>query len=291
MEADVIVRSTGSSYTLPAKCHVADEAEAKDRERDAHGGVAACDHVLLVGAGAEGIELAGEIKTVWPGKQVTIVDAADDVLGGRFKPQLRAELRRQLAALGVELILGSPLRQLPVVPVGVRSPIEVATATGRSISADIWFKCFGMAPSSDYLGGSLAGARRADGFIEVTPLLQVKGHDNVFALGDVSTASEAKFASFASKFQSEVVVANVRALLADGETKTYEPFPEALIVPIGPFGGAGQLPGQDELAPAEVVREMKGRDLAVDSYAAQFGYPLEQRRHDAGAVLEADAAG
>lgn len=291
LEADVIVLSTGSSYPFPAKCHVADGAEAKQRVRHAHGELAACDHVLLVGAGAVGIELAGEIKSVWPDKRVTIVDSADDVLGGRFKPQLRVELRRQLAELGVEVVLGSPLSQLPAAPVGVRSPIVVATATGQSISADIWFKCFGVVPSSDYLGGSLAGARRADGFIEVNPLLQVKGHDNVFALGDVSTASESKFASYASRFQSEVVVANVRAVLAGGETQTYQPFPEALIVPIGPFGGAAQMPGQDELAPAEVVREMKGRDLAVDSYAARFGYALEEGWHDARAVIEADAAG
>ena len=190
----------------------------------------------------------------------------------------------------MEVVLGNPLRQMPAVPVGVRSPIVVVTATGRSISADIWFKCFGMAPSSGYLGGSLAGARRADGFIEVNPLLQVKGHENVFALGDVSTASEAKFAAYASKFQSKVVVANVRSLLAGGETQTYQPFPDALIVPLGPFGGAAQIPGQNDLAPAEAVRDMKGRDLAVDGYAAQFGYPLEEGWRDSGALLEADAA-
>lgn len=290
LEADVIVLATGSSYPFPAKSEVTDGVEAKQRVRHAHRELAASNHVLLVGAGAVGIELAGEIKSVWPDKQVTIVDSADDVLGGRFKVQLRNQLRRQLAELGVEVVLGSSLAQLPDAPVGVRSPIVVTTATGTSISADIWFKCFGVAPSSDYLGGSLADARRADGFIEVNSLLQVKGHVNVFALGDVSTASEAKFAAYASKFQSKVVVANVRSLLDGGETQTYQPFPDALIVPIGPFGGAAQIPGQDDPAPAEAVREMKGRDLAVDGYAAQFGYPLEPGLRDAGAVLEADAA-
>ena len=65
------------------------------------------------GAGAVGIELAGEIKAVWPSKQVTLVDVADDVLGGPFRPELRAELRRQLAELGVQVLLGSPLRAEP----------------------------------------------------------------------------------------------------------------------------------------------------------------------------------
>ena len=96
----------------------------------------------------------------------------------------------------------------------------------------------------------------------------------MFALGDVSTASEAKFASFASKFQSEVVVANVRALLADGETKTYEPFPEALIVPIGPFGGAGQVPGQDGLAPATTSPDLADHASVGERRPARPGAEL-----------------
>ena len=51
---------------------------------------------LLLGAGPVGVELAGEIHAAWPDKAVTIVDVADDVLGGRFSGELRAELRRQL---------------------------------------------------------------------------------------------------------------------------------------------------------------------------------------------------
>lgn len=34
---------------------------------------------------------SGEIKAVWPGKQVTLVDVADDVLGERYRPDLKAE--------------------------------------------------------------------------------------------------------------------------------------------------------------------------------------------------------
>lgn len=113
LEADVTVLSTGSNYPFPAKCDAADGAEAKQRVRRARNELAAADHVLLVGAGPVGIEFAGEIKSVWPGKRVTLVDAADDILGGRYKPELRAELRRQLTELGVDISLGSPLQQLP----------------------------------------------------------------------------------------------------------------------------------------------------------------------------------
>src|SRR6266567_3642271 len=85
--ADYVVLATGSAYPFPAKSN-AHEA-------------------------AVGIELAGEIVAKWPNKHVTLLDFADDVLGDRFRPDLRAELRKQLLDLGVELVLGEGLRELP----------------------------------------------------------------------------------------------------------------------------------------------------------------------------------
>ncbi len=275
LQADVIVLSTGSSYPFPAKYDGTDGADAKRRVQLAHAELAKSDRILIVGAGAVGIELAGEIKHVWPEKVVTVVDSAHDVLNGRFELRLRQELRRQLSSLGVDLVLGSPAQHLPSAPVGTRAAINLRTADGRSVEADIWFRCFGVSPASDYLGGSLAGARRADGFIEVDSALRVKGQAKVFALGDVSTANEHKLAAAALQ-QSAVVVANVRSFLHGGNLTHYRPAPEGIAIPIGPFGGAAQLPGSQELAPAEFVREMKGRDLGVDRFSAQFGYTLEQ---------------
>lgn len=41
----------------------------------------------------------GEIRAVWPDKHVILLDLADDVLGARFRPDLKAERRRQLTAV------------------------------------------------------------------------------------------------------------------------------------------------------------------------------------------------
>jgi hypothetical protein len=49
------------------------------------------------------------------------------------------------------------------------------TQSGAELTADIWFRCYGVAPASDYLAGVLAAARRPDGFVEVTPELRVAG--------------------------------------------------------------------------------------------------------------------
>ena len=109
-----------------------------------------------------------------------------------------------------------------------------------------------------------------EGFIEVDPHLRVLGFENVFALGDVSTA-DAKMAGFAG-MQAAVVASNVTALISgSGELQTYESLGPVIAVTVGPEGGAGQLPGQEGVAGPEVIAQAKGRTMMVDRYADILG--------------------
>ena len=67
----------------------------------------------ILGAGPAGLELAGEIKSFHPDKQVVIADIAPDILAGPYDQALRDELRRQLDALGIELRLGRRAARAP----------------------------------------------------------------------------------------------------------------------------------------------------------------------------------
>ena len=268
---DYLVLATGSGYPFPAKPDLPGTEAAHGKVRSTHAALAAAGRVLLLGAGPVGIELAGEIKAVWPGKQVTLVDVASDVLGERYRADLKAELRRQLTGLGAELLLGSPLRAEPPTAAGELGTFTVTTQAGAEVTADIWFRCYGVAPASDYLAGGLAVARRPDGFVEVTPELLVAGQDQVFALGDVSAADQNKGAGAAGR-QAPVVAGNIRArITGDGELAQYQPPPASIIVPIGPDGGAGQRAGSEDLVPAETVAQLKGRDMMVQRFAELLG--------------------
>ena len=83
----------------------------------------------------------------------------------------------------------------------------MTTRAGARVSADVWFRCYGVTPVSDYLAGTLAAARDADGFVAVNEL--VPGQDRVFALGDVSGADH-KMAGAAGR-QAAVAAGNIRA--------------------------------------------------------------------------------
>ncbi|HEV7679904.1 MAG TPA: FAD-dependent oxidoreductase [Candidatus Dormibacteraeota bacterium] len=268
--ADYVVLATGSRYPFPAKSDLLDSARTQQQVARVHSALSGADRVLLLGAGPVGIELAGEIRNTWPDKSIVLLDVADQVLVGPFNPELKAELRRQLAEFRVDVVLGSPLLQPPPTEPGELGTFTVTTKAGTDVTADIWFRCYGVVPNSDYLGDALKPARRADGFIEVGPTLQVSGQPSVFVVGDISTA-DAKLAG-AARRQADVIIANINALAGGRSDLTeYQRVGAVIAVPIGPTGGAGQLPGSDDVVGRETISDLKGRDLMVDHFAQLFG--------------------
>ncbi|KND23650.1 NAD(P)/FAD-dependent oxidoreductase [Streptomyces acidiscabies] len=272
IDADYVVLATGSSYPYPAKPDTEDSADSVLRHADTRAELAAASRVLLLGAGPVGLELAGEITEQWPRTEVVVVDPAEDVLGGRYLPELRGALREQLAERGVRLELGSALTAMPPVAPGVREAFSVTTEAGTRIEADLWFRCYGMAPLSDMLRGGLAAARRGDGHVEVDEHLRVAGASTVFAIGDVTAVPEPKRSKAASE-HAVVVAANIRALAAGtSPERTYLPGADAVLVPLGSTGGASQVPGPNGpvvLGAAE-TSGYKGADLLLGRFAQLF---------------------
>jgi NADH dehydrogenase FAD-containing subunit len=269
LEPDFLVLATGSAYPFPAKDDEPDTETARARYREAHEALLAANRVLLIGAGPAGLELAGEIKAFFPEKHVTIAAASPDVLPGPYDQALRDELRRQLDELGVELRLGVRLRDLPASPPATLAPVVVTTESGEELHADIWYRAFGVDLRTAYLRGALAEARDEGGYIRVDEHLRVHGQDAVFAVGDITDADR-NMAGMAT-MEAKLLAGNIRTLITgEGDLAAYEPYPTAIVVPLGPEGGAGQLPGQEGVAGAEMVAGIKGRDMGVANYTSLF---------------------
>lgn len=269
IEADYIVLATGSSYPFPAKIDVLDSGAAATKLRTTREALAQADGALLLGAGPAGLELAGEIRTVWPDKAVTIVDPAGDILSGRYPDELRHELRRQLAELDIELILGTSLAEQPPSEPAEAKTFTVTTHSGTQVTADIWFRCYGIVPSSGYLAGALSAARQANGHVEVTDELRLPGQERVFAIGDLTALPETKMAKAAGE-HAEVVAANILALESGEPLRAYTPAAQAIALPLGPYGGASYVEGMGVLG-AEQTSQIKGADLRIGAYAELFG--------------------
>jgi NADH dehydrogenase FAD-containing subunit len=268
--ADYVVLASGSTHRYPAKIDVLDSAAGIAKLRGTHDQLALSPRVLLLGAGPVGLELAGEIKATWPGKAVTIIDRGAELMPGAFPEEFRTELRAQLAALGVSVRLGTSLRDLPPGAPGQAGEFTVTTASGTAVTADIWFACYGAAPAAGYLTGELRGALRPDGHVAVTPQLRVAGQSAVFAIGDITALPEQKMARAAQK-HAEVVAANIRALISGGEPRaTYQPAPDAIVLPLGPEGGVTYAPGVGVLG-AGPTAQLKSGHLFVHVYQELLG--------------------
>ncbi|MET7992206.1 FAD-dependent oxidoreductase [Amycolatopsis sp. NPDC005232] len=265
---DFLVLATGSTYPFPAKSDHDKIGKAQDRYRRAHQELDRADRVLLLGAGPVGIELAGEISARWPEKKVTIVDPVDDVLAGRFRQDLRDELRRLALEAGVELVLGHGLSAPPPGAPGVHAPFSVSTAGGAVIEADIWYQCYGVTRQTGYVTGALAEAKTSSGAIRVTDQMRVVGQETVFAVGDIAEIGENR--AYLASVQAEVAAANIRRqITGDGQVSAFTEPPDFIVVPFGPDQGSGQLAGNEDLAESGFVIDVKGKELMI-GYAQEL---------------------
>ncbi|MET9859433.1 FAD-dependent oxidoreductase [Streptomyces smyrnaeus] len=271
--ADYMVLATGSSYAYPAKPGSDSIDEAIADLRRTHEEVRRSESVLILGAGPVGLELAGEIKEVWPDKRVTVVDPAAELLPG-FQPEVVADLRGQLDARGIEVRLGTALEAPPTTNPGRAGGFTVTTTGGEELAGDIWFRAFGTRTNSDYLTDGKLTTLTPQGQVPVTEFLNVKGYEHVYAVGDITDVAEAKMAGYAMQ-HAEVVAQNITAHLnGKGPTDTYRPLPFPMILlPLGPTGGVGQLPSPEGplVAPTEMVSDYKGSDLFTARFIGQFG--------------------
>ncbi|MEU7872795.1 FAD-dependent oxidoreductase [Dactylosporangium sp. NPDC049140] len=277
VDAGYVVLATGSGYTYPAKPNDASTsiAEQLDDLRATHKELRGAARVLILGAGPVGLELAGEIKEVWPDKHVVIVDRADRLLPG-FLPEVRDDLRHRLDELGIELRLGTTLTAPPATEPGRAGRVEVTTGQGDEIGADIWFRAFGVRINTDYLADGRLTTLTEHATVPVDEHLNVRGYEHIYAIGDIVALPDPKMASYAMT-HAEVVVDNIRAQLAGGRPEAvYTPAPERrILLPLGTRTGVGQLPTPDGVAAAtaETVCERKGADLFTARFAARFDRP------------------
>jgi NADH dehydrogenase len=155
---------------------------------------------VVVGAGATGVEMAGQIaelahrtlkdnfRHIDPTRsRVVLLDAAPSVLGS-FGERLSAIATRQLAAIGVEVRLGMKV-------VGVDATgIDVVDEEGRQQRIDSMCKMWAAGVTANPLGaqvaaGSGAGTDRT-GRVQVEPDCSLPGHPEVFVVGDLMALDE-----------------------------------------------------------------------------------------------------
>ncbi|MGX9855637.1 NAD(P)/FAD-dependent oxidoreductase [Limimaricola variabilis] len=270
--ATQVVVATGSGNAAPFKPKGDDIAAFRAENARIHALLKAAKSVAIVGAGAVGTELAGEIAHAMPGKRITLISDQPRLFPDK-PATLGAGLAKKLQRAGVQLILGQRAQNLESLSEPYAGSLRLAG--GSEHEFDLIFPVLGSRANSDLLQ-ALPGAQTSSaGRIKVDPWLRPASFPNVFAAGDVADAGDAMTIVATSRQLPWLR----RTLLGLGkgksleEMKPYAPWGEKspLLVPLGPRRGSsflGIMTVGDLL-----TRKMKGEDLFVKKYRNLLGQP------------------
>lgn len=272
VEADQIVVATGSGNAMPFKPQGADIAGLKADNQRIHQQLKAAKSIGIVGAGAVGTELAGEIAFAMPDKKVTLI-SSDDALFPTMPSKLGISIAAKLRKAGVALILGQMAENLKSMTEPYAGALQLAD--GSQHDFDLIFPVIGSRANSELLE-TLAGVEKSTANrIKVDPWMRPSALPNVFAAGDVADVGDAMTIVAASR-QLPWLKAALSGL-AQGKTvediKPYKPWGSKapILVPLGPKQGnsfLGLFTAGDFL-----TSKMKGMDLFLKKYAKLLNQP------------------
>jgi apoptosis-inducing factor 2 len=267
---DIIVAATGSTYAKPFKPGLS-VAPFDDDCRAAHAQLLSSKRIAIVGAGPVGVELAGEILSAFPDKQVTLISDAPVLLAG-FSPKLSARLAEQLQVLGVTLRLGERVESLAALDRPFPGPLRIA---GETLDADIVFPAIGARPTSPPMADALLAP---SGRLKVDPWLRAAGGHTVFALGDAAETGDPMTTAGVVR-QKQWLAKTLKAMLegrAVEDLPPYKPWSVHLMVtPLGSKAGASLLPlfGRGLVVGPRITASLKGKDLFIPRCHQGLGYP------------------
>jgi NADH dehydrogenase FAD-containing subunit len=283
---DFLVIATGQHLSLPSSSYSDDSSTSMAKLAEVRAAVAKANRVTIVGGGAVGIEVAGEIKTDFPTKQVTLIHSGDKLLSsinsGNLSTALKTKLVDKLRALGVVVSLCRRVNRPETPPTGVRligedvwvGTTDLYLSTGPVLTSDLTIFTTGGQLNNSFMSPSLSSSLNAAGHIKVEPTFQVHGHTDMFAIGDITDMRETKTGYVTISQHVPRVAHNILALISKGTAavlKTYAPAPSGgMLITVGRNGGAGQLGTM--MAGNWLVRNFKAGDLMTKRFNKELGY-------------------
>ncbi|PPQ95122.1 hypothetical protein CVT25_011665 [Psilocybe cyanescens] len=228
VQYEILVLSPGSRWNAPFAFPATGVRESFNASRAA---IEAAQDIVLVGAGAVGIELAGEIADIYPNKSITIIQAAGMVLNKTYPDRFRRAVESRLIARKINIVYGEYIENTQIEKGALK------TKSGKYIKADLVLSTVGPKPNTEFIGKSLGGGTLTDnGFVRVQPTLQLRKHPRVYVVGDAVDYPEQKQYMKAIS-QANIVAANITASIQNKPLSLYKGSTEIIVITVGKNGG------------------------------------------------------
>ena len=268
LAADYIVVATGSAYAAPFK----PAGDSIEDFRTAHTAIgqqiANARSIAIVGAGAVGTDLAGEIAAARPDKKVTLISAVDRLFP-MYPRKLGQQLLRKLTRMGVEVILGQRVKNLQWLDAPYEGPVTLSN--GQVIDAELVVPVIGSRPNMSLLeslpGVQITTSKR----VKTDAWMRPSSLPNVLVAGDIAEVGDG-MTIVAITRQAPWLIKTLKEVLHGAkleDQKPYTPWKKApILLPLGPQIGASWI---FATFGNRVTRLMKGKDLFIPKYRKAFG--------------------
>jgi NADH dehydrogenase FAD-containing subunit len=256
-----VVIASGSRYpSLPlAKSSEAMALTSRDEElKRHHSKLRSASHVLIIGGGVVGVELAGEIAFAMPKVKVTLAHNTHTLLDG-FKEKAQQKTLEQLTNLGVNVEFNTLYKE--------NNKIYTDVNSGKSITPDVAFVAVGILPNNDFLQQNFSHILNEKGLVNVNSNLAVVGQQNFYAIGDIADVGEAKLGYLALE-QGKYLGKALVKVFKGKSTKAYKRNPFMALVPTGQKTGVVQLPFM--VSTWKGLVNMKQKDLFISKTYNEF---------------------
>lgn len=274
VDADYIVVATGSQNLSVFKPQESQDTDAVDAmiaaNLHAHEQIKSAHHIAIVGAGAVGIELAGEIAAAKPDKQLTLI-SSDQRLLPTFPASLGKSITKKLTAASVDIVLGQRVTDLADRSAPFSAPLTLDN--GQVIDADLVFPCIGSRANTSLFDGMEHIKHGSGGRIKTNAQMQIENYPRVFLLGDVGDVGDAM--TIVAQARQVPWLAKTLKQLAQGKALTelsaFKPWKNApILLPLGEHTGSSHL--MVMTAGNWITRMMKGKDLFIPKYQKLLGH-------------------
>ena len=223
---DYLVIASGSTYASPIKDQNVSIISKIKHLEEIHDKIEGLDKVVIVGGGAVGVELASELITCYPKKNIRIITSSENLLQ-RNNEKTRRHARDFLLKKGVKINFNQK-----VIPNGRKFFLE----NGKGVEGDYFFLCTGIKNNYEFISNSIKGVLNEKNQLIVNDFLQVKGLKNLFGGGDITNIKEEKTAQ-AATLHAEVIAKNIIRMEEGKELVKYIPKENPMVLSLGKHHG------------------------------------------------------
>lgn len=253
---DNLVIATGTSTKAPFKLdNHSSHNDVRSLVLDLAEKCKASKTIAVVGGGATGIEVAGELGFKNTAKVTLIMNTGKPLVG--FGDSASNTAKTQLEQLGVDLMYNKHIKS--------EENGKVIFDDGNSQQFDLVIQACGYTPNTQFLDNDLLDSK---GYVKVDESLRIPGHKNIFVIGDVVSGSWRSIIDI-SFYQEPVLKSWIKvAIQGSPETKLRQykkPKSQPIIVvPISKKGGVMYAYGL--CLPNFVVRYLKALTFMIEKF-------------------------